>query len=74
MRNTTSSREAAETLAGEVARLLSQTGCSKRTAVRLALLKAIQDGRFIPGDMLPPERLLADELGISLGTKGTFQT
>jgi len=64
MRNTTSPREAAETLAGEVARLLSQTGCSKRTAVRLALLKAIQDGRFIP----PPERLLADELGISLGT------
>ena len=68
MTGATSPVTADETLADAVARLLSETGCSKRTAVRLALLKAIQDGRFNPGDMLPPERRLADELGISLGT------
>ncbi len=59
---------ATETLAEAVARQLSETGCTKRSAVRLALLAAIHDGRYAPGDLLPPERRLADDLGISLGT------
>ena len=55
-------------LAGRVASLLRDTGCTKRSAVRLALIDAMYAGVLRAGDMLPPERRLADALGVSLGT------
>ena len=55
-------------LASKVADVLSRTGCSKRTAVRHALNEAIHLGVLRPGDMLPPEKRLAEVLGVSLGT------
>jgi DNA-binding GntR family transcriptional regulator len=55
-------------LAQAVGRLVHETGCTKRSALRLAVIDAIRTGLLRPGDMLPPERRLAQALGISLGT------
>ena len=55
-------------LAARVAGLIRDTGCTKRSAVRLALIDAIYHGVLRAGEMLPPERRLADALGVSLGT------
>ncbi|WP_162409172.1 GntR family transcriptional regulator [Acuticoccus sediminis] len=55
-------------LAESMERFLSQSGCTKRSAVRLALSEAIHAGDLRPGDLLPSERDLADKLGVSLGT------
>ena len=57
-----------EILAASVLRILRQTGCTKKSAVRHALIEAIHSGVLRPGDMLPPERRLAEALSLSLGT------
>lgn len=43
-------------------------GSSKRNALRIALVWAINADRLKPGSRLPPETALARDLGISLGT------
>lgn len=55
-------------LAAEFAKRLDETGCTKRSAVRLAIMDAIRADVLKPGDELPPERRLVDVLGVSLGT------
>lgn len=51
-----------------VQRVIRETGCTKRSAIRLALIEAINEGCLKAGALLPPERRLAEALGISLGT------
>ena len=41
---------------------------TKRSAVRLAIARAMRDGVLKNGDMLPPERRLAEIFGVSVGT------
>lgn len=43
-------------------------GRTKRTAARLAIVRAIQSGALRRGDLLPPELRLTAILGVSLGT------
>ena len=43
-------------------------GRTKRTAARLALSAAMREGTLKPGDVLPPEKVFAAILGVSLGT------
>lgn len=40
----------------------------KYRAIASALVEAIEDGRFSPGDRLPPQRELAWQLGVTVGT------
>lgn len=47
---------------------MAVAGRTKRTAARLAVSAAIQDELLKPGDRLPPETVLTDILGVSLGT------
>ena len=69
MRQTSTEADALEShLRHTVERLLRDTGCTKRSAVRHALIHAIYTGLLQPGDLLPPERRLATALGVSLGT------
>lgn len=49
-------------------RELSAGDCSKRDALRAALVWAINSKTFPPASRLPPETTLAQELGVSLGT------
>lgn len=57
-----------EMLCAEMAALLAAGDTTKRSAVRLALLKAMREGVLAPGDRLPPETELAGQLGVSVGT------
>ncbi len=41
---------------------------TKRSAVRLAVTQAMRDGVLKDGDLLPPERRLAEIFGVSVGT------
>ncbi|MGI3171020.1 GntR family transcriptional regulator [Pseudooceanicola sp. C21-150M6] len=43
-------------------------GQTKRDALRIALVWAINSGRLAPGTRLPPETVLTRDLGVSLGT------
>jgi len=65
---TTDSFDLETELAADVETHLRRPGCTKRSAVRLAIGAAIGDGRLAPGRMLPPETQLAKSLGVSLGT------
>lgn len=47
---------------------MAEHGATKRSALRLAIVAAVQSGRLAPGDRLPPETVMAGDLGISLGT------
>ena len=44
------------------------TARTKRSAVRLAVAQAMRDGVLKDGDLLPPERRLAEIFGVSVGT------
>jgi len=55
-------------LVQNVATALSEKGRTKRSAVRLAISRAVANGALKPGDFLPPEKRLAGILGVSLGT------
>lgn len=57
-----------EMLRAEMQGLLAAGDTTKRSAVRLALLKAIREGVLSPGDRLPGEADLGEQLGVSLGT------
>ena len=41
---------------------------TKRSAVRLAIARAMRDGVLKDGDLLPPEKRLAEIFGVSVGT------
>ena len=41
---------------------------TKRSAVRLAVAQAMRDGALRDGDLLPPEKRLAEIFGVSVGT------
>ena len=43
-------------------------GRTKRSAVRLAVAQAMRDGVLKDGDLLPPEKRLAEIFGVSVGT------
>lgn len=45
-----------------------EQGTTKRNAIRIALVWAINSGQLPPGSKLPPETQLAQVLGVSLGT------
>lgn len=49
-------------------RELAAGDCTKRDALRAALVWAINSKTFPPASRLPPETVLAHELGVSLGT------
>lgn len=51
-----------------MARELSTDGTTKRQALRIALVWAINSGHLTPGTRLPAETTLAQDLGVSLGT------
>ncbi|MFK7751869.1 MAG: GntR family transcriptional regulator [Sedimentitalea sp.] len=55
-------------IAEEFARLVAQSGITKRSAVRLAVAGVITEGLLSPGELVPPETRLVKILGISLGT------
>lgn len=57
-----------EFLEQRVGELLDADGCTKRTAVRLAIDEAIDRGIAPEGSALPPETALARIAGVSLGT------
>ena len=57
-----------EDLAIEFQSLIFSRNCTKRTAVRLAISNSIKIGVLRPGDYLPPEKVLAEVLKVSLGT------
>ena len=57
-----------EFLERRVGELLDVDGCTKRTAVRLAIDEAIDRGIAPDGSALPPETALARIAGVSLGT------
>lgn len=61
-------RDIEAVLIRNVAAALSEKGRTKRSAVRLAISRAVNGGALKPGDFLPPEKRLADILGVSLGT------
>lgn len=61
-------RDIEAALIRNVALALSEKGRTKRSAVRLAISRAVADGAMQPGDFLPPEKRLAVILGVSLGT------
>lgn len=48
--------------------LSTAKGRTKRSAVRLAIAQAMRDGDLKHDDFLPPEKRLAEILGVSLGT------
>lgn len=48
--------------------LTAAKGRTKRSAVRLAIAQAMSDGDLQHDDFLPPEKRLAEILGVSLGT------
>jgi len=64
----TSDADLARVLAANMRAVARRAGLTKRTAARLALVKAIQSGVLRPGDRLPPETKLTGILGVSLGT------
>jgi len=66
--SSTRKRDIEAALVRNVARALSEQGRTKRSAVRLAISRAVSDGALKPGDFLPPEKRLAEILGVSLGT------
>ena len=49
-------------------RELAVAGTTKRNALRMALVMAINSGVLAPGTRLPPEAALCGALGVSLGT------
>jgi len=55
-------------LARAMRRIVKSGRQTKRSAVRLAIVEAIGDGTFAPGDYLPPETGLAETFDVSLGT------
>jgi len=59
-------------LPAALAQLMKETradpGRTKRSAARLAIVKAIRNGILCPGDYLPPETQLTSIFGVSLGT------
>ncbi len=55
-------------LSAEMTAKLSDPACTKRSAARLSIVKAIAAGILRRGDLLPPEKHLADVLKVSLGT------
>ena len=55
-------------LASRMAEALGVAGRTKRTAARLAIVAAIEEGGLQPGDLLPSELDLTRILGVSLGT------
>ncbi len=55
-------------LSEEMAAKLRESACTKRSAARLSIVKAIATGVLRRGDLLPPEKRLADILQVSLGT------
>jgi len=57
-----------EILVSELNSILKTQGCTKRTAVRLALVNCINKGLLKPGEYLPSEVLMAQILSVSLGT------
>lgn len=57
-----------EILTAGMAETSAVAGRTKRTAARLAIVRAIQTGALRRGDLLPPELKLTAILGVSLGT------
>ena len=57
-----------EFIANEVRKRLEKDECTKRTAVRLAVVEAVARGLVGPGCLLPSEKALVDITGTSLGT------
>lgn len=55
-------------IANEVGERLKKGECTKRTAVRLAVVEAVAQGLVQPGCLLPSEKALVDITGTSLGT------
>lgn len=55
-------------LISEMARLSARPDLTKRTAVRLCVSAAIEQGHLPKGSLVPPEKRLAEILGVSLGT------
>ncbi|WP_375572575.1 GntR family transcriptional regulator [Seohaeicola saemankumensis] len=47
---------------------LAVAGATKRSALRTAIVYAINSGAFVAGQRLPPETALAEALGVSVGT------
>ena len=48
--------------------VLGGSGLSLREQLRTQLVGAVEEGRLLPGDRLPPSRQLARDLGIARGT------
>lgn len=61
-------QDAIETALVRNMRELATSGRTKRSAVRLAIAQAMRDGDLKHDDFLPPEKRLAEILGVSLGT------
>ncbi len=62
-------QDAIETALVRNMRDVTATGTqTKRSAVRLAIVQAMRDGDLQHDDFLPPEKRLAEILGVSLGT------
>jgi DNA-binding GntR family transcriptional regulator len=47
---------------------LAVAGATKRSALRTAIVYAINSGDLVAGQRLPPETILAESLGVSVGT------
>lgn len=60
-------RTSAETLLRAVTRS-AQTGLPKHIQLGNAIIELINAGALTPGDQIPPEQLLSQSLGMSLGT------
>jgi len=60
-------RTSAETLLRAVTRS-AQTGLPKHIQLGNAIIELIDAGALTPGDQIPPEQLLSQSLGMSLGT------
>jgi DNA-binding GntR family transcriptional regulator len=57
-----------ENLVSQVSSILVTQRCTKRTAVRLAIINCIRNGVLKPGTYLPSEISMAKILNVSLGT------
>ena len=47
---------------------INQTGTPKYQAIAAELAQAILNGQLVPGEKLPPHRVLAKRLGVTTGT------